>query len=84
MGVGRMPVKIRNERRKLFATLLNNMANGSFVVGIAAPIAATFYNVDGKKVIEGAILAVGVTSWLCLMFVLHSTAAYILGGLEDE
>ena len=79
-----MSAKIRNERRKLFATLLNNMANGSFVVGIAAPIAATFYNVDDKKVIAPFALAVGVASWLCLMFVLHSTAAYILGGLEDD
>lgn len=76
--------KRSDERIKLFATLLNNMANGCFVVGIAAPTAAVFYKTGAGSPILMDTLMLGASTWFAAMVVLHLGAHRVLGGLKDE
>jgi Na+/pantothenate symporter len=74
---------VYDERVRLLATALNNAAVSAFTVGIAAPLAAVFYNFGGTRVaalwmaMEGAI-------WLLAAVALHLAARHVLGGLDDD
>lgn len=76
--------KINDERRKLYATLLNNMANACFAIGIVAPIAATLYKKDGEPYIRQEAFEVGVLFWIIAVGLLHLYAQWIIGGMDDE
>jgi hypothetical protein len=72
---------IHNARITMFATLLNTMAGSSFTVGVAAPIAASFfYNPVGAHLTN--VLG-GVAFWLILAILLHIAAQRVLGGLRE-
>lgn len=75
---------VKNERRKLFATLLNNMANGCFVVGLVAPTAAMIYKLDNAPYISAGKLELGVCIWVSVLIGLHVVAQWIIGGLEND
>jgi hypothetical protein len=63
---------VHNARVQLLATLLNTMAGASFAVGVAAPIAATFFygsaNIPVHSIVIGAII------WLVAASALHALA----------
>ena len=71
---------VHNARITLLATLLNTMAGSSFTVGVAAPIAATFfYNPAGLPL---TAVATGAAIWIAIASVLHLLAQRVLGGLR--
>jgi phage shock protein PspC (stress-responsive transcriptional regulator) len=73
---------VHNERVKLLATVLNAMAGSCFTVGVAAPIAATFfYNPTRVRL---ATVVVGIIFWLVATAMLHLGAYQVLGRLSDE
>jgi hypothetical protein len=78
-----LAVIIHNERRKLFATMLNTLASSSCTIGVLTPIAAgVFYGTAPKGLGVGWII-VGVVSWLGAAVVLHNRARRVLGGLRE-
>jgi hypothetical protein len=69
----------RNAHFQLLATLLNTMANASFTVGIAAPIAAgVFY---GQSIPVHAV-ETGAIVWALPVVFLHVLAQIVLRGLR--
>jgi hypothetical protein len=69
----------RSERYRLLATLLNNMANACFTVGIAAPVAAgVFY---GQNISLDAIRH-GIIFWGAAWAVLHVCGQLALWGVR--
>jgi hypothetical protein len=78
-----LAVTIHNERRKLFATMLNTLASSSCTIGVLTPIAAAvFYGAAPKGLGIGAII-VGAVFWLGTAVVLHNRARRVLGGLRE-
>jgi hypothetical protein len=75
-----MPL-IHNERRKLWATLLNTLAAASIVTGVFAPVAAVVLGVTaGPAWTPTFVLA--ATIWYLVALALHFCARYVLGGLQ--
>ena len=72
---------IYNERIKLLANLLNTMAGSSYAIGVAAPIAATFYNAGPTGLRFQAVIT-GAGIWLAVGVLLHVVAQRLLGGLQ--
>jgi hypothetical protein len=71
---------MRNERFRLLATLLNTMANASYTVGVAAPIAAgVFY---GQTIITLHAIEIGVMVWAGVAIMLHGLAQLALWGVR--
>ncbi len=71
---------VHNERIKLLANVLNTMAGSSFTIGVAAPVAASFfYGVPSLPI--SAIIGDAVL-WLLIAAVLHGVAQYLLGALK--
>jgi hypothetical protein len=72
---------VHNERIKLLASLLNTMAGSSFTVGVAAPVAASFFygvaSLPISAIIGDAML------WLLIAATLHGFAQYLLGALKQ-
>lgn len=69
----------RNAHFQLLATLLNTMANASFTVGIAAPIAAgVFY---GQSISVHAI-ETGAMVWVVPLVILHAAGQIVLRGIR--
>jgi len=73
---------IQNERTKLLASALNTAATSSFAIGVIAPMAAVFYNVNQPPPILALLL--GIVLWFTAAIGLHLAARYILGRLLDE
>lgn len=71
---------IHNERTKLLANLLNTMAGSSYTVGVAAPVAATFFY--GSANLRLGAVVVGAVVWLAIASVLHLAAQRVLGGVR--
>jgi hypothetical protein len=65
----------------LLATLLNTMANASFTVGVAAPVAASVFY--GQTFPVHAITAAAVF-WGTLTLILHAVGQFVLGGLRRD
>ncbi len=76
--------KIRDERIKLFANLLNNMANACFAVGMIAPIAGAFVNGNPAYRPGWLELLGSFFAWLMAVGVLHLWASHLLGGIKDD
>ena len=72
---------VHNARIQLLANLLNAMAGSSFTVGVAAPVAASFFYSAGS--LRLAAVIVGVVFWLAIATVLHFAAQRVLGGLRE-
>ena len=74
----------RNERRKLFASILNTLAGATITVGVLAPAAGILYGFSAPGVDRSASYVVVVaTAWLLAGVVLHSVAQLVLGGIEE-
>ncbi len=71
---------IHNARLQLLANLLNTMAGSSFTIGVAAPIAASFFYGGGTLTL--VVLILGVCFWIGIGSMLHVGAQYLLGGLR--
>lgn len=69
----------RNERAKLTATYVNNVAVALFAVGALGPLLSVLYGVQGSA---GSTLIGGA---VCLLasYLLHLTGRRFLRGLED-
>jgi hypothetical protein len=76
--------KIRDERIKLFATLLNNMANACFAVGMIAPLAGAFISGNQANRPGWLELLASFFAWLMAVVALHLTASHLLGGIKDD
>lgn len=74
---------VHNERIKLLASLLNAMAGSSYAIGVAAPVAATFFYGAGSANLRLGAVAVGAGVWLAIASVLHLAAQRVLGGLRE-
>ena len=69
---------VANERRKLFATLLNTLAAGSVVTGVFAPTAAYLYGVNPAAPYHWWLIG---PVWITVAIGLHLLAQYTLGKL---
>jgi len=69
---------IVNERRKLFATLLNTLAAGSVVTGVFAPAAAYLYGINSTTPYHWWLIG---PAWLFVAGSLHSLAYFTLGKI---
>lgn len=74
---------VHNERVKLLATALNTAAGSSFTVGVVAPTAAAFYNINGTAGVPLPVIVAGAVIWLFTAIVLHLAARHVLGGLKQ-
>jgi hypothetical protein len=72
---------VHNARIQLLATLLNTMAEASFAVGVAAPIAAAFFYSSASITVHS--VAIGDIFWLGAAGALHAIAQAALGGLRS-
>ena len=75
---------IHNERKKLLANLLNNMANACFAIGIIAPAAKAFENDGLASKISWITLLGSFFAWMVAVVALHLSAISILGGMNDD
>ena len=78
-----LAVAIHNERRKLFATMLNTLASSSCTIGVLTPIAAAFFDGAAPRGLGIGAIVVGVVFWLGAAVVLHTRARRVLGGLRE-
>ena len=71
---------IKNERVKLLATALNNIASATIVTGFVAPLVAVLYHMPAPAIGWFWILSAAV----CVFsgFSLHMVAQSVLGRLE--
>ncbi len=70
---------IQNERSKLVAALVNNIATAFVVSGFVVPLVTTAY---GNVVSKGPYWVVYGLLWLCMGILLHLAARWKLGDLE--
>ena len=75
---------IHNERKKLLANLLNNMANACFAIGIIAPAAKAFENGNSAYQLSWLALLGSFFAWMVAVVALHLSAAQVLGGMRDD
>jgi len=75
---------VHNERKKLLANLLNNMASACFAVGIIAPAAKAFETGGTAANSSWVGLLASFFAWLVAVIALHLSAMVILGGLRDD
>ncbi len=74
----------RNERRKLFASILNTLAGATITVGVLAPAAGILYGFSAPGTDRSSLYVASVaTAWLLAGAVLHSVAQFVLGGIEE-
>jgi len=71
---------VHNARIQLLANLLNTMAGSSFTVGVAAPIAASYFFSGGN--LRLGVVILGACFWTGLGGMLHVGAQYLLAGLR--
>ena len=73
---------VRNERRKLTASLLNAFATALMTAGVFAPVASQIYGFGSNRVDQTLVLA---SSAVCLAVSvgLHLLGRQLLGGLEE-
>ncbi|ATQ67362.1 MULTISPECIES: hypothetical protein [Methylosinus] len=74
---------VHNERVKLLAAALNTAAGSSFTVGVLAPVAAAFYNVNAASGVPLPTIVAGAAIWLFAAAALHLAARRVLGGLKE-
>jgi predicted Na+-dependent transporter len=55
---------VHNERVKLLATALNTAGGSSLTVGVLAPVAAAFYNVNAASGVPLPTIVAGAAIWL--------------------
>lgn len=72
---------VQNERTKLLATALNNVAVATVVTALIAP-AATFLYGAGAPGRGGWWIAIGL-AWLAGGIILHLAAQWVLGRLTE-
>lgn len=71
---------IHNERTKLTATLMNNVAAAMFITGGIGPIVALSYGLPGPS---GGWSALGITFiWILCGSAIHYMARLLLRGLK--
>jgi hypothetical protein len=73
---------VRNERRKLTASLLNSIATALMAAGGFAPVASQVYGFGSNRVDETLVF---FSSAVCvaMSLVLHLIGRQHLGGLEE-
>ncbi len=71
---------VHNERTKLTATLLNNVAAATLVTGVVGPNVALSYGLPGPAGGWSALLITVV--WLLAGSAIHYMARYLLKGLK--
>lgn len=75
-------VQVFNERLKLTAMTLNTAASSSLTVGVLAPLAASFYDFGGSRLVPVTTLIFGTALWICGVVALHIMARMVLGALR--
>ena len=77
-----MPL-IHNERVRLTATWVNTVAAATIVTGVIAPIAAIVFGLSMSGTLSKTSFLLATLAWLLLGAILHLTARYILGSLQE-
>ena len=72
---------IENERTKLSATAINNLALAFAVAGFVAPLVASSFGSSSAPVASAVTVAVSVT-WLVAAAALHIAARWLLRRLR--
>jgi len=72
---------IFNERLRIRATFLNNIAVAIIVTSIIAPAVSYFYGVGGLSPSRAWLLI--ASAWFVLGVGLHRAAVFVLGGLRS-
>jgi dipeptide/tripeptide permease len=72
---GSLATQIHNERAKLAATWVNNLAAAFVVAGFVAPAVSGQLNGAGRFIVA--------LVWIGIGYGLHSLARAILGGLKE-
>jgi hypothetical protein len=71
---------IRNERIKLFATALNNLAVATMAAAIIAPVAGILY---GSTAVASTWWPLLALAWISVGIGLHIGAQRVLGRLKE-
>ena len=79
-GAGKPPSLVQNERIKLTATALNNVAVATIVTALIAPAASFLYG-TANLAAGHWWLVIGV-AWLTGGVALHLAARWVLGSLQ--
>jgi hypothetical protein len=69
------------EKIKLVANALDRASTACLAVGVIAPLAAAFYNIDPAHRSENLILILGTVIWFTAAVALHWLARRTLGKL---
>ena len=74
---------VENERIKLLGNALDRASTTCLTVGVAGPIAAAVYNLNGfGDLIQTRKLSIGLVGWLVVAIILHVCARYVLRWLK--
>lgn len=75
--------KVKDERTKLTANVLNAAASGAFVAGVIAPLVAVFYGVAGPAQAGTGRLIIATVIWFLVAVALHIVGRALLGRLNE-
>jgi len=74
---------VENERLKLLVNALDRASTTCLTVGVAGPLAAAVYNLNGfGEAIETRKLTIGLLGWLSTAVILHLCGRYVLRWLK--
>jgi hypothetical protein len=73
---------VRNERRKLTASLLNAVATALMTAGVFAPVASQIYGFGSNRA-DKTLVFISSTVCVTLSLGLHLIGRQLLGGLEE-
>ncbi len=74
---------IHNERAKLSATFLNNIAVGVIGSGLIAPFFVALYGLGNLTAEQIRFIGLAAPGWVLLGVGLHFLARAVLGGLKE-
>ncbi|WP_262267270.1 MULTISPECIES: hypothetical protein [Microvirga] len=74
---------VENERIKYLVNALDRASTTCLTVGVAGPIAAAVYNLNGfAELMETKKLTIGLLGWLSVAILLHLLGRYVLRWLK--
>ena len=74
---------IDNERRKLTATFLNNVAVTIVGTGLVAPFFAILYGLSNLTMDQVRFFGLAAPGWVLIGYGAHRLALAVLGGLRE-
>ena len=72
----------RNERKKLSATFLNNVAVAVIATGLVAPFFAVLYGLSSLTAEQVRFFGLAAPGWVLMGAAIHYVGRAVLGGLK--